>query len=174
MFIKRCRLIIIVSLLVVLCAIIPSLGGPVDGFSSKQVRFDGKARKGKLDNDNYLSFTTWTRWDAPIIFRFSPIVRSQFSLVPFVETEANGVLGAYTITLSFSPKVRGVTYRNLTIQIFDDKANEISSDGMVSQAGKGWVIGLATEQKPSHIHISYSSEKKLQLTPADSHQNDDI
>ena len=171
---KRCRLITIVFLLVVLCATLPCLGAPADGFVSKRVRFDGKDSKGKLDKDNYLSFSAWSKWGAPIVVRFSPVVRSQFSLVPFVETEANGVLGAYTVTLSFSPKTRRVTYRNLTIQTLDDKANEIPSDGMVSQSGNGWVIGLATEQKPSYIHISYSSEKKLHLTPADSQHGSDI
>ena len=152
----------------------PSVEVLADGFASQRVRFDGKERKGKLDNDNYLEFSAWTKWAAPIVVRFSPIVRAQFSLAPHIETEANGVLGAYTVTFNFAPKVRRVTYRNLRIQILDGEGNEIPSDGMVSQADKGWIIGLATEQRPSYIHISYSTEKKLKLTPADSQQGSGI
>ena len=174
MLAKHFRLITPALLVVVLYALFPGAEASADGFASKRVRFDGKERKGKLDSDNYLEFSAWTKWGAPIFIRFSPIVRAQFSLVPYIETEANGVLGAYTVTLNFAPKVRRVTYRNLRIQIVDGGGNEIPSEGMVSQAGKGWIIGLATEQKPSHIHISYSTEKKLQLTPAESQQGSGI
>ena len=171
---KRHRLIIMALLAVVLYALMPGVEALADGFSSKRVRFDGKERKGKLDNDNYLVFSAWTRWGGPIVVRFSPIVRTQFRLVPYIETEANGVLGAYTVTLNFAAKVRRVTYRNLRIEILDSEGNEIPSEGMVSQADKGWIIGLATEQKPCCIHVSYSTEKKLKLTPADSQRGSDI
>ena len=174
MLIKRCRLTLMFLLIIALYAKIPCLEALADGFSSTLVRFDGKQRKGKLDKDNYLRFSAWSRWGAPITVRFSPIVRSQFNLVPFIETEAEGVLGTHTVTFSFSPKVRSVTYRNLRVQVLDGDGNEIPSNGVVSQAGKGWIIGLATEQKPSHINISYSSEKKLELTPADSQGNSEI
>ena len=174
MLAKRYRLIIMAILVVVLYALMPGVEALADGFASKRVRFDGKERKGKLDNDNYLEFSAWSKWGGPIVVRFSPIVRTQFSLAPYIETEANGVLGAYTITFNFAAKVRRVTYRNLRIEILDNEGNEIPSEGMVSQSGKGWIIGLATEQKPSYIHISYSTEKKLKLTPADSQQGSDI
>ena len=174
MLVKRCTLIFMALLIIALNAKIPCVEALADGFASMRVRFDGKQRKGKLDNDNYLRFSAWSKWGAPITVRFSPIVRSQFNLVPFIETEADGVLGPHTVTFSFSPKVRYVTYRNLRVQVLDGEGNEIPSDGVVSQASKGWIIGLATEQKPSYINISYSSEKKLELTPADSQESNDI
>lgn len=174
MLAKRYRLIIMALLVVVLYALMPGVEALADGFASKRVRFDGKERKGKLDNDNYLEFSAWSKWGGSIVVRFSPIVRTQFSLAPYIETEANGVLGAYTVTFNFAAKVRRVTYRNLRIEILDSEGNEIPSEGMVSQAGKGWIIGLATEQKPSYIHISYSTEKKLKLTPADSQHGSGI
>ena len=174
MVIKRYRLISMVLLILALYAKIPCVEALADGFSSMRVRFDGKQRKGKLDHDNYLRFSAWSKWGAPIIVRFSPIVRSQFNLVPFIETEADGVLGSHTVTFNLYAKVRGVTYRNLRVQVLDAEDNVIPSDGVVSQAGKGWIIGLATEKKPHYINFSYSSEKKLELTPADSQGNSEI
>ena len=174
MLTKRGRLIAVVLLIIALYARIPCVEALADGFASMRVRFDGKQRKGKLDDDNYLRFSARSKWGAPITVRFSPIVRSQFNLVPFVETEADGVLGNHTVTFTFSPKARGVTYRNLRVKVLDGEDNEIPSDGVVSQAGKGWIIGLATEEKPYYINFSYSSEKKLELTPTDSQESGDI
>ena len=174
MLVSRCRLISLIFLTIALYARIPCVEALADGFDSMRVRFDGKQRKGKLDSDNYLRFSAWSKWGAPITVRFSPMVRNQFNLVPFIETEAYGILGTHTVTLSFSPQVRRVTYHNLRIQVLDREGNEIPSDGVVSEAGKGWMIGLATEQKPSYINFSYSSEKKLELTPADSQGSGDI
>ena len=94
--------------------------------------------------------------------------------MPFIETEASGILGEYTLTFTFVPKTRGVSYQNLRISILDHKGSEIKSSGMVSRSGSGWVIGIATEQEPFDIHISYSSLKGSILTPADSEKDDDL
>lgn len=159
---------------VVFLSIILANNSIADGFADKGVRFDGKVTKGKLDEGYNLGFSGLARWNAQVAVRFSAIVRAQFSLAPFIETEAEGILGAYTITLTFIPKTRGVSYQNLRIKILDRVGDEIPSSGMVSQSGSGWVIGIATEKEPYDIHISYSSEKGSILTPADSGKEADL
>lgn len=167
-------LVLALTTVVVFFAIIPCTNAFEDGFGAKRVKFDGKITKGELDKEKNLGFTGRAKWDAPVTVKFSPIVRGQFSLVPFIETEAGGILGAYTITLTFVPKTRGVTYRNLKFKILNREGNEIVSDGMVSRSSSGWVIGVATEQEPSEIHISYSPKKRFELTPADSEKSRDL
>ena len=145
-----------------------------ESFADKRVRFDGKVTKGKLDDNNNLGFSGRAKWDAVVAVRFSPIVRAQFGLAPFIETEADGILGAYTLTFTLVRQARGVSYQNLRIKVLDRSGNDISSSGMVSRSGSGWVIGIATEQEPADIHISYSSKKGSILTPADSDKRDEL
>ncbi len=145
-----------------------------DGFVNKLVRFDGKVIKGKLDDSNNLGFSGRAKWDTMVGVRFSPIVRAQFSLAPFIESEAGGILGAYTLTLTFIPKTGGVSYQNLRIKILSREGDEISSSGMVSRSGSGWVIGIATEEEPFDVLISYSSEKGSILTPADAEESENL
>ena len=151
-----------------------SINAFADGFSEKHIRFDGKLTKGKLDDNENLGFSGRGRWGTPVTVRFSPIVRAQFSLVPFIETEASGILGAYTITFTLDAKTRNVSYKNLRISILDRTGKEIESSGMISQSGKGWVIGIATEQEPSDVHISYSTVKGSVLTPVVSDDREDL
>ena len=171
---EQYSLVLVLTTMVVFFALIPCINAFADGFGDKRVKFDGKATKGKLDNENNLGFTGQAKWNAPVTVKFSPIVRSQFSLVPFIETEAGGILGAYTITFTFVSKTRSVTYQNLSFKILDREGNEIASTGMVSGSGPGWVIGVATEQEPFDMHITYSPEKRFELTPADFEKGSDL
>ena len=170
----RERFTLMVSLALGIAFLLVTSTAFADGFSEKRIRFDGKLSKGKFDEKNNLGFSGLGKWDAPVTVRFSPIVRSQFSLVPFIETEASGILGEYTLTFTFVPKTRGVSYQNLRISILDHTGNDIESSGIVSRSGKGWMIGIATEQEPSDIHISYSSVKGSVLTPVDSEESKDL
>jgi hypothetical protein len=165
---KQFTLMVLLALGVVCFVVTSGISAFADGFSDMRIRFDGKLTKGKLDENKNLGFSGRGKWDASVSVRFSPIVRAQFSLVPFIETEASGILGAYTITFAFVPKT------NLRINILGPDGNEIVSSGMVSRSGAGWVIGISTEQEPFDIHISYSSEKGSILTPADSEKSDDL
>lgn len=171
---KQITLMVLLTLGVVCFVVTSGINALADGFSDMRIRFDGKLTKGKLDENKNLGFSGRGKWDASVTVRFSPIVRAQFSLVPFIETEASGILGAYTITFAFVPKTRSVSYQNLRINILGPDGNEIVSSGMVSRSGSGWVIGISTEQEPFDIHISYSSEKGSILTPADSEKSDDL
>ena len=145
-----------------------------DDSADQGLRFDGKLTKGKLDHNNNLGFSGRAKWDGQLVVRFSPIVRAQFSIAPFIETEANGILGPYSVTLTFVSYTRDVSYQNLRIKILNREGDEIASSGMVSRSGSGWVIGIATEQIPFDIHISYSSEKGSILMPAVSEGKDDL
>jgi len=171
---KKFSLVLLLALGAVFSPIILGNNAIADGFADKGVRFDGKVTKGTLDEGYNLGFSGRARWNAQVAVRFSPIVRAQFSLAPFIETEAEGTLGAHTVTLTFIPKTRSVSYQNLRIKILDREGDEIPSSGMVSQSGSGWVIGIATEKEPFDIHISYSSEKGSILTPADSGKKADL
>jgi len=145
-----------------------------DDSADQGLRFDGKLTKGKLDPNNNLGFSGRAKWDGQLVVRFSPIVRAQFSIAPYIETEADGILGAYSVTLAFVSYTRDVSYQNLRIKILNREGDEIASSGMVSRSGSGWVIGIATEQEPFEIHISYSSEKGSILTPVVSEGKDDL
>lgn len=145
-----------------------------DDPADQALRFDGKLTKGKLDHNDNLGFWGRAKWGGQLVVRFSPIVRAQFSITPFVETEADGILGAYTVTLTFVSNTRDVSYQNLRIKILNRQGDEIASSGMVSRSGSGWVIGIATEQEPFDIHISYSAEKGSILTPAVSEGKEDL
>jgi hypothetical protein len=171
---KTFSLVALLALGVVFLVITSGSNVYADGFADKRVRFDGKLTKGQLDENKNMGFSGRAKWDAIVAVRFSPIVRAQFSLAPFIETEAGGILGSYTITFTFAPKSRRVSYQNLRVKILDREGVEIASSGMVSRSGSGWVIGIATEQEPFDIHISYSSEKGSILTPADSEEVDDL
>jgi hypothetical protein len=91
--------------------------------------------------------------------------------VPFIETESHGILGEYTVTFTFVPKARGASHQNLRFAITNRDGDEITSNGVAALNGSGWAIGLATEQEPFEIHVSYSSEKSKDLTPVDSKQS---
>lgn len=139
-----------------------------DGFVDKLVKFDGKLLKGKLDEDDNLTFLGQGKWEAPVKLRFSLYVRSHFELVPFIETESGGILGEYTITFTLVPKTRGASYENLRFRIMTSRGSEIVSSGVAAPNGSGWVIGIATYEKPSDIHVSYTTEKVRELTPVPS------
>ncbi len=162
------------ALVVIFSVTTLSINAFADGFVNKLVRFDGKVVKGKLDDTNSLGFSSRAKWNNVVGVRFSPIVRAQFSLAPFIETEAGGILGAYTLTLTFVPKTGRVSYQNLRIKISSREGEEIGSSGMVSRSGSGWVIGIATEEEPFDVHISYSSEKGSILTPADAEESENL
>jgi hypothetical protein len=156
------------ALLALSCVIMSSVEAEADGFRKKLIKFDGKVTKGKLDSSGNLIFIGRGTWNAPLNIRFSPFVRVYFELVPFIETESNGILGEYTITFTFVPKARGASHQNLRFGITTRDGDEIASNGVAAPNGSGWAIGLATEQEPFEIHVSYSSEKSKTLTPVDS------
>ena len=165
---KRFVLILMAALLALSCVIMSSVEAEADGFRKKLIKFDGKVTKGKLDSSGNLIFIGRGTWNAPLKIRFSPFVRVYFELAPFIETESQGILGEYTITFTFVPKARGASHQNLRFGIANRDGDEITSNGVAAPNGSGWAIGLATEQEPSEIHVSYSSEKSKALTPVDS------
>lgn len=171
---KKFSLVLLIALVVLFSITAIGINAFADGFVNKIVRFDGNVIKGKLDDNNNLGFSGKAKWNTVVGVRFSPIVRAQFSLAPFIETEAGGILGAYTLTLTFVPKISGVSYQNLRIKILSREGDEIGSSGMVSRSGSGWVIGIATEEEPFDILISYSSEKGSILTPADAEESESL
>jgi len=136
-----------------------------DGFVDRLVKFDGKLLKGKLDQDDNLEFLGQGKWEAPVKLRFSLFVRTNFELVPFIETETRGILGEYSITFTVVPKTRHASYQNLRFKIFTNTGSEIVSNGVAAPDGSGWVIGIATDEKPFDIHVSYTTERGRELTP---------
>ncbi len=167
---RNFRLLLVATLIPVL--VVTSTGDDAlgDGFVDKLVKFDGKLSKGKLDDNKSLNFFGQGKWRAPLTVRFSLFVRTHFELVPFIETEARGILGEYTVTFTVVPKTRGASHQNLRVKILDRDGNELVSSGVAARNGSGWVIGIATEQEPSDIHISYSPEKAQELTPVSSQE----
>jgi hypothetical protein len=143
-----------------------------DGFVDRLVKFDGKIMKGKLDQDENLEFVGQGKWEAPVKLRFSLFVRAHFELVPFIETETRGVLGEYTVTFTVVPKTRRASYQNLRFKILTSTGSEIISSGVAAPNGSGWVIGIATDEKPSDIHVSYTAERGRELTPLPSEGSD--
>ena len=143
-----------------------------DGFVDSLVKFDGKLLKGKLDQDDNLVFVGQGKWEAPVRIRFSLFVRSNFELVPFIETETRGILGEYTVSFTVVPKTKRASYQNLRFKILSSAGNEIVSSGVAASNGSGWVIGIATDEKPFDIHVSYTTEKGRELTPVPSEGSD--
>ena len=143
-----------------------------DGFADKLVKFDGKLVRGKLDEDDNLEFLGQGKWRAPVKLRFSLFVRANFELVPFIETETRGILGEYTVTFTVVPKTRRASYHNLRFNIFTSAGSEIISSGVAAPNGSGWVIGIATDEKPFDIHVSYTKERSRELTPVPSEGSD--
>ena len=143
-----------------------------DGFVDRLVKFDGKLLKGKLDQDDNLEFVGQGKWEAPVRIRFSLFVRSNFELVPFIETETRGILGEYTVSFTVVPKTKRASYQNLRFKILSSAGNEIVSSGVAAPNGSGWVIGIATDEKPFDIHVSYTTERGRELTPVPSEGSD--
>ena len=143
-----------------------------DGFVDRLVKFDGKILKGKLDQDDNLEFVGQGKWEAPVKLRFSLFVRVHFELVPFIETETRGILGEYTVTFSVVPKTRRASYQNLRFKVLTSTGSEINSSGVAAPNGSGWVIGIATDDEPFDIHVSYTAEKGRELTPVPSDGSD--
>ena len=141
-----------------------------DAFADKLVRFDGSLSKGKVDGNKNLKFSGLGKWKSPVSVEFSPYFRAYFELVPFIETEAHGILGKYTVTFTIVPKTRGVSHQNMTVKILNREGNEIDSTGVAARNGSGWVIGISTEQQPFDIRVSFSSEKSRRLMPISSGQ----
>ena len=168
---KRCVFILMAALVALTCVLMFSVEAEADGFRKKLIKFDGKVTKGKLDSSGNLIFIGRGTWNAPLKIRFSPFVRVYFELVPFIETESHGILGDYTITFTFVPKARGASHQNLRFGIMNRAGDEITSNGVAAPNGSGWAIGLATDQEPFEIHVSYSSEKSRDLTPVESEQS---
>ena len=143
-----------------------------DGFVDRLVKFDGKILKGKLDQDDNLEFVGQGKWEAPVKLRFSLFVRVHIELVPFIETETRGILGEYTVTFSVVPKTRRASYQNLRFKVLTSTGSEINSSGVAAPNGSGWVIGIATDDEPFDIHVSYTAEKGRELTPVPSDGSD--
>ncbi|MEJ2431118.1 MAG: hypothetical protein P8075_19705 [Deltaproteobacteria bacterium] len=143
-----------------------------DAFVDKLVKFDGKLLKGKVDRDDNLEFLGRGKWEAPLKLRFSLFVRTNFELVPFIETETRGILGEYTVTFTVVPKTRRASYQNLRFKILTNTGSEITSSGVAAPNGSGWAIGIATDEKPFDIHISYTTERGRDLTPVPSEGSD--
>ena len=130
-----------------------------DGFVDRLVKFDGKLLKGKLDQDDNLEFIGQGKWEAPVMLRFSLFVRANFELVPYIETETRGILGEYTVTFTLVPKTRRASYQNLRFKILSSTGSELVSSGVAAPNGSGWVIGIATDEKPFDILVSYTKEE---------------
>jgi len=143
-----------------------------DGFVDRLVKFDGKLLKGKLDQDDNLEFLGQGKWEGPVKIRFSLFVRANFELVPFIETETRGILGEYTVTFTVVPKTKRASYQNLRFKILSSAGSEIVSSGVAAPNGSGWVIGIATDEKPFDIHVSYTTERGRELTPVPSEGSD--
>jgi hypothetical protein len=143
-----------------------------DGFADRLVKFDGKLLKGKLDQGDNLEFLGQGKWGGPVKIRFSLFVRANFELVPFIETETRGILGEYTVTFTLVPKTRRASYQNLRFKILSSTGSEIVSSGVAAPNGSGWVIGIATDEKPFDIHVSYTTERGRELTPVPSEGSD--
>jgi hypothetical protein len=141
-----------------------------DAFADKLVRFDGNLTKGKVDGNKNLKFCGLGKWNFPVSVTFSPYFRAYFELVPFIETEAHGILGKYTVTFTIVPKTRDVSHQNMRVKILNREGTEIDSTGVAARNGSGWVIGISTDQQPLDIHVSFSSEKSRRLTPVNSGQ----
>jgi hypothetical protein len=143
-----------------------------DGFVDRLVKFDGKLLKGKLDQDDNLEFLGQGKWEAPVKLRFSLFVRANFELVPFIETETRGILGEYAVTFTVVPKTKRASYQNLRFKILSRAGSELVSSGVAAPNGSGWVIGIATDEKPFDIHVSYTAERGRELTPVPSEGSD--
>jgi hypothetical protein len=143
-----------------------------DGFVDRLVKFDGKLLKGKLDQDDNLEFIGQGKWEAPVKLRFSLFVRANFELVPYIETETRGILGEYTVTFTLVPKTRRASYQNLRFKILSSTGSELVSSGVAAPNGSGWVIGIATDEKPFDILVSYTKERGRELTPVPAEGSD--
>jgi hypothetical protein len=169
---KKARFIFMTVFLALLVAAFSHGPAFADGFVDKLVKFDGKLLKGKLDQDDNLQFLGRGKWQAPVKIRFSLFVRANFELVPFIETETQGILGEYTVTFTLVPKTRRASYQNLRFKILSRTGSEIVSSGVAAPNGSGWVIGIATDEKPFDIHVSYTTERGRELTPVPSEGSD--
>lgn len=143
-----------------------------DGFVDRLVKFDGKLLKGKLDQDDNLEFIGQGKWEASVKLRFSLFVRANFELVPYIETETRGILGEYTVTFTVVPKTRRASYQNLRFKILSSTGSELVSSGVAAPNGSGWVIGIATDEKPFDILVSYTKERGRELTPVPAEGSD--
>jgi hypothetical protein len=143
-----------------------------DGFVDRLIKFDGKLLKGKVDQDDNLEFLGQAKWESPVKLRFSLFVRTHFELVPFIETETRGILGEYAVTFTVVPKTRRASYQNLRFKILSSRGSHIVSSGVAAPNGSGWVIGIATDEKPFDIHVSYTTERGRELTPVPSEGSD--
>ena len=165
---KKSRFIEVTVFLLLAVTAFSSGHALADGFVDRLVKFDGKLLKGKLDQDDNLEFVGQGRWESLVRIRFSLFVRSNFELVPFIETETRGILGEYTVSFTVVPKTKRASYKNLRFKILSSTGNEIVSSGVAAPNGSGWVIGIATDEKPFEIHVSYTTEKGRELTPVPS------
>ena len=169
---KSSRFIVVVVVLSLGMAAFSSGLAFADGFADKLVKFDGKLVRGKLDEEENLEFVGQGKWQAPFKLRFSLFVRANFELVPFIETETRGILGEYTVTFTVVPKTRRASYHNLRFNILTSAGSEIVSSGVAAPNGSGWVIGIATDEKPFDIYVSYTKERGRELTPVPSGGSD--
>jgi hypothetical protein len=168
----KSRSILVMVFLSLVMAIFTSGLAFADAFVDRLVKFDGKLLKGKVDQDDNLEFLGQGKWEAPVKLRFSLFVRTNFELVPFIETETRGILGEYTVTFTVVPKTRRVSYQNLRFKILTSAGSEIVSSGVAAPNGPGWVIGIATDEMPFDIHVSYTTERGRELSPVPSEGSD--
>lgn len=169
---KKSRFIFVTVYLMLVMAAFSRGHAFADGFVDRLVKFDGKLLKGKLDQDDNLEFLGQGKWEGPVKIRFSLFVRANFELVPFIETETRGILGEYTVTFTVVPKTKRASYQNLRFKILSSAGSEIVSSGVAAPNGSGWVIGIATDEKPFDIHVSYTTERGRELTPVPSEGSD--
>jgi hypothetical protein len=169
---KRSRFVLVAVFLLLVMTEFFSGHAFADGFVDRLIKFDGKLLKGKLDPDDNLEFVGQGKWEAPFKIRFSLFVRSNFELVPFIETETRGILGEYSVSFTVVPKTKRASYQNLRFKILNSAGNELVSSGVAAPNGSGWVIGIATSEKPFDIHVSYTTEKGRELTPVPSEGSD--
>ena len=138
------------------------LAGPLsikafaDGFSDKQVQIDGLNSQGTLDDQNDLEFVGLGLWNGPLILRFSPSVRTRYSLGATVETETGEIMGKYAVRFHLVPKSPDTKNQNLKITVEDRWGNEMEGEVMMTAEASGVAIEVAATKRPHKFRISYS------------------
>jgi len=147
---------IVLHLVGVLLAGLFSINAFADGFSDKLVQIDGLNSQGTLDEQNDLEFVGLGLWNGPVILKFSPPVRTRYSLGATVETETGEIMGKYAVKFHLSPNSGEVNNQNLKITVVDRWGNEVESEVMLTAEASGVAIEVAATKKPQEFRISYS------------------
>jgi hypothetical protein len=154
---RRCyKWTIVLHLVGVFLARPLSINAFADGFSDKQVQIDGLNSQGTLDDQNDLEFVGLGLWNGPLILKFSPSVRTRYSLGATVETETGEIMGKYAVRFHLVPKSPDTKNQNLKITVVDRWGNEMESEVMLTAEAAGVAIEVAATKKPQEFRISYS------------------